>query len=107
MRISHKRSLARRLLERALARENRALKALVKLRESSKDDTAFLATTAPLALDMKEAAIRIHLHIAHLFTSSQSYNRSLKWVNRALAIDPTHAAALADRARIELAISQN
>ena len=68
-------------------------------------DEALADQVREFASSVTDETIRTHLHIAHLYTSRESYHKATKWVNEALALDPDHPRALADRARIELAIS--
>ncbi len=53
-----------------------------------------------------EHMVEAQLHLASQYTTSTSYNRALKEVNKALALDPDNRRALQARARIENAASR-
>ncbi len=98
---------ARKFFLAALRQQARAERAIDELRK--RDDLGrLLPVDARTAIrNVRNETIRIRLHIAHLYTSRQNYNRALRWVNGALAMDRDHKAALEARARIEIAISNS
>ena len=97
---------SKRYMQAALSHQLRSLLLLARQLEGHVSDEPS-KRIQKLASDVTDEAIQTHLHIAHLYTSRESYKRASQWVNAALALDPNHPRALADRARIELAISNS
>ena len=98
---------ARRFFLTALRQQALAEKAVHDVRILGDADASIRRLASKTAGSVRNETIRIHLHIAHLYTTRENYNRALRWVNGALAMDPEHETALQTRARIEIAISNN
>ena len=107
LRKSRSLSTARRSFLAALRQQALAQKAIRKLGTHDHADARIRRLASTAARSVRDETIRIHLHLAHLYTTRQNYNRALRWVNGALAMDPDHKTALATRARIEIAISNS
>ena len=100
-------STARRLFLAALRQQALADEAIRGLARLDRVDVRTRRLASTTARSVRAETIQIRLHLAHLYTARQNYNKALGWVNRALAMDPKHQAALAARARIEIAISNS
>ena len=107
LRKSRSVTTARRLFLAALRQHGLAHKAIHELETHDHADARIRRLASTAALSVRDETIRIRLHLAHLYTARQNYNRALRWVNGALAMDPDHKTALATRARIEIAISNS
>ena len=78
----------------------KALKSFEKLKgEYAKKNTS--STVSRRVELVTQELVRTRLNLASQYTTSQSYNKALAEVNRALALDPDNEQALAARARIE------
>ena len=103
LRSTRQLGVSRRHLQAALAHQSKSLSLLDRLNAQVSGEAS--KRSRELVLEVTDETIQTHLHIAHLYTSRESYQKAIDWVNAALALDPGHPRALADRGRIELAIS--
>ncbi len=103
LRSTRQLGVSRRHLQAALAHQSKSLSLLDRLNAQVSGEAS--KRSRELVFEVTDETIQTHLHIAHLYTSRESYQKAIGWVNAALALDPGHPRALADRGRIELAIS--
>ena len=82
------------------------LKELDRIAKKYKDDAQVEDGAGKYRKLTTDQMVEINLHLASMYSTRSSYNDAMKATNAALALDPSNAAAQAQRARIEQASSE-